>query len=239
MTNMKNRIRILGVVLAVAGVAMAAAGFFYGLPQATDGLASAQAMYEAQGVTLSYNEQGQLVDRGTTEGADKIMSLLENDWKFPVNRASFDPDDPVVNTRDELMFQYATITYHVLHGEVAVKLTEKDVPITYRGVTYTEAGEYKIAPLKYYAQLDRTNVIEAQLRNAWTPQALALVAALAGGHANQAAGELAQATTLAVTGIGLMFALAGSGLVWVTFGREATVDAKRGVAAVIVPAAPK
>lgn len=232
---MMTRVRILGVLLAAAGLAVAGAGFLYGLPQANDGLASAQAMYEAQGVSLTYNEQGQLVDRGTVEGAQKIMTLLEDDWKFPVDRANFDPNDPIVNTRDELMFQYATITYHVLHGEVAVKLAEKDVPVTYRGVTYTEPGEYKIAPERYYAQLDRTHVIEGQLRSAWTPQALALTGALAGGHANQAAGELAAATSLAVGALGLLFAAAGGGLVWVSYGRDVAVRVRRGAPSVAAP----
>ena len=220
MVTIKNRIRVLGVFLASAGLLMALVGAVYGMPQARDGLASAQAMYEAQGVELAYNEEGLLVDRGTTEGADNIMRLLVEEWRFPVRAADFDPNDPLVNTRSELMFQYATITYHVLHGEVDVKLTSEQVPLTYRGVTYTEAGTYKIAPLAYYGQLDRTHAIEGQLRSAWTPAALALTGALAGGHANQAAGELAFATTLAIIGIGILFALAGSGLVWVSFGRE-------------------
>jgi hypothetical protein len=230
MVTTMNRIRIVGIFAIVAGLAMAGAGSLYGMPQATDGLASAQAMYEAQGVSLTYDDEGQLVDRGTTEGAAKIMTLLEDDWRFPVDHANFDPSDPIVNTRDELMYQYATITYHVLHGAVKVTLTAEQVPITYRGVTYTEAGVYDIAPEGYYAQFDRTNPIESQLRAAWTPQALALVAALAGGHANQAAGELAFATTLAITGIGLLFAFAGAGLVWVSFGREAPVSRKRAAA---------
>lgn len=222
-TTMK-RIRIVGILLVVAGVGLAGAGFAYGMPQANDGLASAQAMYEAQGVVLTYNDEGQLTDRGTTEGAAKIMKLLVEDWKFPVNRANFDPADPLVDTRDELMYQYATITYHVLNSVVKVTLTAEQVPITYRGVTYSEAGVYDIAPLGYYAQFDRANPIESQLRAAWTPQALAIVGALAGGHANQAAGELALATTLAIGGIGLLFAFGGAGLVWVSFGREAPVS---------------
>lgn len=223
MVTTLKRIRIVGILLVSAGVALASVGLFYGMPQATDGLDSAQAMYEAQGVKLSYNDQGQLIDRGTPEGAAKIMVLLEETWKFPVNHANFNPADPIVNTRDELMFQYATITYHVLHGAVKVTLTAEQVPITYRGVTYTEPGVYEIAPEGYYADFDRTNPIESQLRAAWTPQALALTAALAGGHANQAAGELAYMTTLAVAGIGGLFALSGAGLVWVSFGREVPV----------------
>lgn len=221
--GMQRRMRLLGIALVTAGIAVAAAGFLYGLPKANDGLASAQAMYEAQGVTLSYNEAGQLVDRGTPEGAQKIMSLLKDEWKYPVDDGNFDPSDPIINTRDELMYQYATITYHVLHGTVAVKLTAADVPITYRGVTYAEAGTYNMTVEKYYAQFDRSNPIERQLRDAWSPLAIALTGSLAGGHANQAAGELAQATSVGMGGIGLLFAAAGAGLVWVTFGRSVPV----------------
>lgn len=218
MQTVMKRLRTVGILLVVAGLAVAGVGFFYGVSTANAGLASAQAMYQAQEVKLSYNDQHELVDRGTTEGASNIMKLLTDEWKFPVRSADFDPNDPIVNTRSELMFYYATITYHVLNTEVDVKLTAEQVPITYRGVTYTEAGTYKIAPLAYYAQLDRTHAIEGQLRAAWTPQALALTGALAGGHANQAAGELALATTLAITGIGGLFAFAGAGLVWASYG---------------------
>ena len=218
MQTIMKRLRTFGYILVAAGLFVAGFGAFYGVKTASDGLASAQAMYEAQGVTLTYNENGQLIDRGTPEAAAKIMDLLTKEWQYPVNAADFDPSDPIVDTRSELMFYYATITYHVLHGEVAVKLTEEQVPITYRGVTYSEAGEYRVAPDAYYAQLDRTHPIEGQLRAAWTPAALALTGALSSGHANQAAGELALATTLAVTGIGGLFAFAGAGLVWVSYG---------------------
>ena len=40
---------------------------------------------------LEYNEDGQLVDRGETEGARAIMSLLEDDWKYPVVESELDP----------------------------------------------------------------------------------------------------------------------------------------------------
>lgn len=219
MDSLKLRVRIVGAALVVAGLAVAGAGFLYGLPQADDGLDSAQAMYEAQGVTLSYNEDGQLVDRGTTEGAQAILALLEGEWKYPTNHANLDPNDPVINTRDELMYQYATITYHVLHGTVDVVLTAEDVPITYRDVTYADPGTYEIEVGKYYAELDRSNPIERQLRSAWSPTALALTGTLAAGHANQAAGELAAATTLAIGSIGLLFAGAGAGIVWISYAR--------------------
>ncbi len=223
----------------VAGLAVAGMGFFYGLPQANDGLDAAQAMYEDEAVTLSYNDAGQLVDRGTPEGAQKILDLLEQDWKYPVNRANLDPDDPLVNTRDELMYQYATIIYHVKHSVVAVKLTAADVPITYNGVTYTEAGTYNITVEKYFAELDRTNPIEKQLRDSWSALALALTGSLAGAHANQAVGELARATSLGMGGLGLLFAAAGGGLVWMSFGRSAPTQAPvHATAQVARPAAP-
>ncbi len=213
-----KRIRILGSILAAAGLAVASLGFFYGMPTANDGLDSAQAMYAAQGVSLNYNEDGQLTDRGTPEGAQAILAMLERDWDYPVNHANLDPNDPLVNTRDELMYQYAVITYHVLHGKVAVVLGEDQVPITYRGVTYSEPGTYDIEVGAYYAEFDRTHPIEGQLRAAWSPQALALLGALAGGHANQAAGEVAWFMSLAIGGLGVLFAVAGGGLVWVSYG---------------------
>ncbi len=217
MNRTMKRIRILGSILAAAGLAVASIGFLYGMPTANDGLESAQAMYAAQGVTLNYNDAGQLVDRGTPEGAQAILAMLEGEWKYPINHANLDPSDPLVNTRDELMYQYAVITWHVLHGKVGVQLTDEQVPITYRGVTYNEAGTYDIEVGAYYAELDRTHPIEGQLRGAWSPQALALLSALAGGHANEAAGEVAWFMSLAMGGMGLLFAVAGGGLVWVSF----------------------
>ncbi|MEK6976061.1 MAG: hypothetical protein AABY18_06935 [Candidatus Thermoplasmatota archaeon] len=223
--NITIRLRIVGYAVAVAGLGLAGAGFLYGTPQATDGLASAQAMYESQGVSLSYDANGTLVDRGTPEGAQAIMDLLEKEYKYPINHDNFDPKDPLVNTRDELMFEYATITYHVLHTKVAVKLTDADVPITYRDVEYTEPGTYNITLEHYYAHLDRTNPIERQLREAWSPLAFGLTSALAGAHANQAAGELALMTTLAVGGVGLLFAATGGALVWATYGHNKSTKA--------------
>ncbi len=217
--NIMMRLRIVGIALVVGGLGLTGAGFLYGLPLADDGLDAAQQMYEAQGITLAYDEQGRLLDRGTPEGADAIMALLVDEYQYPVDRSNFDPGDPVVNTRDELMYQYAVITYHVLHGTAAVTLTAEQVPITYRGVEYTEPGTYDIEVGAYYAELDRTHPIEGQLRGAWSPLALSLTSMLAAGHANQAAGELASATSLGIGFIGLLFAAAGGGAVWISYGR--------------------
>lgn len=222
-----KRLRILGIVLAAAGLAVAGFAFAYGVPTAQSGLDSAQAMYADQGVTLSYNDDGELLDRGTPEGAQRIMALLEDTWRYPVDESNFDPNDPLVDTRDELMYQYAVIVYHVYHGQTTVTLGADDVPITYRGVTYEEAGDYEIAPMAYYAELDRNHVIEGQLRSAWSPLALSLTAYLSSGHANQAAGELAFMTSLDVGGIGLLFVAAGGGLVWATASQVSVLPGPR------------
>jgi hypothetical protein len=218
--NAFQRLRVVGIVMIVAGLAVASVGFLYGIPTANDGLDSAQAMYESQGISLSYDDQGRLVDRGTVEGAQAIMRLLEVEWRFPVKHSSFDPNDPLINTRDELMFQYATIVYHVLHTKQKVVLNETQVPITFRGVTYDQPGTYEIEVGAYYGALNRMHPIEGQLRAAWSPLALALTSYLAAGHANQAAGELALMTSLGIGAIGLLAIVAGAGLAWVGMARK-------------------
>ena len=73
---------------------------------------------------LSYNDQGQLVDRGETAGAAGIMSLLVNDWGYAVDKSELDPNDPIVNTATEYMYQMATISYHILPGTQTVVFAE-------------------------------------------------------------------------------------------------------------------
>ncbi|MDX1535361.1 MAG: hypothetical protein R3346_01185 [Candidatus Spechtbacterales bacterium] len=210
------RMKVLGSLVALGGLLMMVVGGLYVIPTASAGLESAQAMYEWQGVTANYNEDGELVDRGTTEAAGHILELLEGEWEFPLNHDNMDADDPLVNTRDELMWQFAVITYHVAHGEETVVLTEEDLPLTYRGVEYTEPGEYEIAVEKTYAELDRRHPVEGQLRSAWDARVLALQSILSSGHANQAAGELALGVGWLVTGLGFGFLVLGAGLVWAT-----------------------
>src|SRR5688572_3218345 len=68
-----NRLRGLGIVLGIIGLAFVVAGGFAFL-KVQEGQTSLKAFSAAQGVELSYNEDGQLVDRGETEGAQAIMS---------------------------------------------------------------------------------------------------------------------------------------------------------------------
>ena len=44
------------------------------------------------------------------------MALLVEDWAYPVVASDLNPNDPLVNTPTEYMYQMATISYHTLHG---------------------------------------------------------------------------------------------------------------------------
>ena len=76
---MKKRFTILGAILMLIGAGFIVAGGV-AYTKVQDGYDSLQAFSEAQNVTLSYNDDGQLVDRGTTEGAEAIMTLLTDEW---------------------------------------------------------------------------------------------------------------------------------------------------------------
>jgi len=120
---LRKPLGLLGIFLIVVGIGyFVGAGVAYSKVQG--GYGSLQAFSEAQNVELTYNEDGQLIDRGTVEGAQGIMSLLEDDWNFPVVEGDLDSNDPLVNTATEYMFQMATIGYHVLHGTQTIVLDE-------------------------------------------------------------------------------------------------------------------
>ncbi|MGB5656671.1 MAG: hypothetical protein WBN35_08670, partial [Acidimicrobiia bacterium] len=142
---MAKRLRTLGIALSVIGLLFVVGGGV-AYTQVQDGYNSLQSFSEAQNVQLSYNEDGELIDRGTTEGADAIMMLLTEDWGYPVKEADLDPNDPLVNTASEYMFQMATITYHTLYGTQTVVLTE---PVEYNGETFA-AGEYQFDVNGFY-----------------------------------------------------------------------------------------
>jgi hypothetical protein len=121
----------------VIGV-IAVAGGAYGYLQVQDGAKALQGFSDAQNVTLTYNEDGKLVDRGTEEGAAAIMALLKDDWKWPVAQGDLNPDDPLVDSGTEYMYQMATIAYHTLTGEQQVTLAERK--------EYNGDGEEGVAP---------------------------------------------------------------------------------------------
>jgi hypothetical protein len=188
-----------------------------------DGYSSLQAFSEAQNVTLTYDESGQLTDRGTTEGAEAIMDLLTEEWDYPVVEADLDPNDPLVNTATEYMYQMAAISYHTLNGTQTVVLEEA---VEYNGETF-EPGVYEFeVDGRYWTGFDREHPIEGAAREqAWSGTAHGLIGELGVGTVTHSALQMGLALAGLLAGIGLTFLLAGTGLVWVGSGRiEREVD---------------
>ncbi|HTH07336.1 MAG TPA: hypothetical protein VL916_15760 [Ilumatobacteraceae bacterium] len=217
---MKNRLGVVGAILVVAGfVFVIAGGVAYSKVQ--DGYDSLQAFSEAQNVTLTYNDQGQLTDRGETAGADAIMALLTDDWQYPVVASDFDPNDPLVNTASEYMYQMATIAYHTLHGTQTVVLDET---VEYNGTTYP-AGTYEV-PVdgRYWTGFDRQNPLEGPAREqAWSGTAHALIAELGVGTVTHSTLQMGLAMAGLFAGVGLVFMLTGGGLFWAGRGKRVVV----------------
>jgi hypothetical protein len=213
MTRMKK----LGIVLAVIGLGfMIGGGVAFTMTQ--DGYQSLQAFSEAQGVELTYNEAGNLIDRGTEEGAQAIMALLTEDWAFSVVESDLDPNDPLVNTASEYMYQMAAVTYHTLNGTQTIVLTDT---VEYNGEVF-EAGTYEF-PIdgRYWTDFDRLHPLEGPARGmAWTGTAHALIAELGVGTVTHSALQMGLALAGLFAGIGATFVLTGLGLVWVANGKD-------------------
>jgi hypothetical protein len=210
---MYGRMRGLGIVLAVMGLLFIAGGAF-AFAKTYEGYNSLQALSAAQSVTLSYNDQGQLVDRGDTAEAQAILSLLRDEWKYPVNASDLNPNDPTVNTATEFMYQMATITHHVTSGTQTIVLPED---VTAADGTVYKAGTYEFkVDGRYFSQFNRANPIEGAARDkAWSPAALALISNLGVGTATATALQLGFGIAGLFAGIGLFALGAGFGLVWV------------------------
>lgn len=205
---MKN-FQILGLVLAVIGLAfLVTGGVAYTKVQ--EGYDSLHAFSEAQNVTLSYNDDGQLTDRGTTEGADAILVLLEEDWNYPVTDSDLDPNDPLVNTGTEYMYQMATIVYHVLHGTQVVVLEED---VEYEGEVYA-AGTYEFdVDGRYWTDFDRRHPIEGPARaQAWSGTAHGLVAELGVGTVTHSTLQMGLALSALFAAVGLTQIVTGVGM---------------------------
>lgn len=208
---MADRLRKLGMVLAAIGIVFVLGGI-YAYTQVQAGYASLDAFSAAQNVTLNYNEDGQLVDRGSTEAADEIMKMLKDDWGYAVKDSELDPNDPLVNTATEYMYQMAVIAHHVMYGTQTVVLDE---PVEYEGETFAK-GEHEFEVNgRYWTGFDRLHPIEGPAREmAWTGTAHALIAELGVGTVTASALQLGLALSMLVLGIGLTFALMGFGLMW-------------------------
>jgi hypothetical protein len=229
----KKPMGLLGIFLIVVGIGyFVGAGIAYSKVQG--GYDSLQAFSEAQNVELNYNDEGQLVDRGEVEGAQAIMALLEDDWGFPVVESDLDPNDPLVNSATEYMYQMATISYHTLHGTQTVTLTEADLTGD-DGTVATEFdcnGEMVAVPNpfpaegvtcdfnvdgRYWTGFDRSVPVEAAARDmAWSGTAHALVAELGVGAATHSTLQLALGVAALLAGLGVVCTVMGVAFLWDT-----------------------
>jgi hypothetical protein len=213
---MTKRLQTLGVVLSLIGLGfLVGAGVAYTKVQA--GYDSLKAFSAAQNVELTYNTDGQLTDRGETKGAEAIMALLQDDWKYPVVESDLNPSDPLVNTASEYMFQMATVSYHTLHGTQTVVLAED---AEYKGKTY-KAGTYQFdVDGKYWTGFDREHPIEGIAREqAWSGTAHGLIGELGVGTVTHSALQMGLAIAGILAGLGLTIILAGLGLIWAVRGK--------------------
>jgi len=210
---MTSRLRGLGIVLVLIGIGFLIGGG-YTFWKVQEGQTSLNDFSAAQNVTLSYNDDGQLVDRGEVAGADAIMALLTDDWGYPVAQGDLNPDDPVVNTASEYMYQMATVAYHTLHGTQTVVLPED---VEYEGQVF-KAGTYEV-PIdgRYFSQLDRQHPLEGPARDqAWSGTAHALIAELGVGTTTAQMLQMGLAVAALFAGVGATVILTGSGLIWAT-----------------------
>lgn len=233
----KKPLGLLGVFLIVVGI-----GYFVGAgvaySKAQGGYGAMEAFAAEQNVELTYNEDGQLIDRGEVAGGEAIMSLLEDDWNFPVTmgKGGLDPNDPVVNNQSEYMYQMATIVYHTLHGEQNVTLTQAQIDAaiesgalepdgTYNGVVEAYQGEVLEAGVPYTVAIDgrywtefaRGDVLDGPARDlAWSGTAHALVAELGVGAATHSALMLALGIAGLLAGLGVVCTVMGVAFLWHT-----------------------
>lgn len=213
---MTARIRILGIFLVIGGLLFVGAGAFT-FVKTQEGTASLKAFSEKQNVKLAYDDKGQLGGENPEEAAG-IMSLLVDDWKYPVVKSDLDPNDPIVNTATEYMYQMATINYHILTGTQTVVFAE-DVTAANGDVIPAGTYDFKVDG-RYYADFNRANPIEGAARGqAWSATALGLIGELGVGTTTASALQLALAMAGLLAGIGLAVIFTGLGLVWVSAAR--------------------
>jgi hypothetical protein len=240
---MASRLRITGVALLIVGIiALGAAGYAY--MKVLSGSDALQGFSEAQNVTLSYNGDGQLIDRGSTEGADAILALLKDDWKWPVVDGDLNPKNPVVNTATEYMFQMATIAHHTLDGTQTVVLTERvewdgngDGTVDPNAPVYTggewdpatagedaifEPGVYQVPVAgRYYSQFNRLHPLDGPAREqAWSGLVHGLFAELGVGATSYSSIEMGQGVALVTALMGVGFLVIGGGLLWAGIAKE-------------------
>jgi len=208
---MYARFKVLGLAMIVAGFVFVGVGG-YTYVKTEEGASSLQAFSTAQDVKLSYNDQGQLTDRGEPAGAEKILRLLTEDWGYTIVPGDFDPNDPLVNTATEYMYQMAAIAFHTLNSTQTVAVADH----TDYNDEHFMPGEYEFAvDGRYWSQFDRGNPIEVKAREqAWTGTAQALIAELGVGSVTASALQIGFGIAALAAALGATFVLLGAGLIW-------------------------
>ena len=229
---LRKPLGLLGIFLVLVGIGyFVGAGVAYSKVQG--GYGALQSFSEVQNVELSYNDKGQLTDRDEVEGGLAIRSLLEDDWGFPIVESDLDPNDPLVNSATEYMYQMATISYHTLHGTQTVVLSEADLtgddgmatefdcngemvavpdPFPAEGVTC----DFEVDG-RYWTGFDRAVPVEAAARDmAWSGTAHALVAELGVGAATHSTLQLALGVSALLAGLGVVCTVMGAAFIWET-----------------------
>ena len=159
---MNGRLKGLGAMLVIIGIAFVAAGgyAFIKTPGGRE---------VAPGVQRGPERQAQLQRSGPArrprrhrEARRRSCRCSPTTGAIAVNTADLNPNDPLVNTASEYMYQMATISYHTLHGTQTVVLPED---VTAADGTVYKAGTYEF-PVdgRYWTGFDRTNPIEAAAR---------------------------------------------------------------------------
>jgi hypothetical protein len=237
---MTSRIKTLGLALTVLGLIFVAGGF-YAFTKVQAGADSLQAFSAVQNVNLSYNEEGQLVDRGDPEQAQTILTMLKEDWGYPVNESELNPNDPLVNTGTEYMYQMATVSYHTLHATTTVTLADDVEDVEYNGVTYHGGDTVEfVNDGRYWTGFDRTNPIEGAAREKiWTGTAHALIAELGVGSVTASTLQMGLGLAGFMGGVGLTTIVLGLGLVWAASGSSAPATVTEKPKAQVAPAKPK
>ncbi len=209
---MHSRLRLLGIAMLASGVFGAGVGAFT-LIKTMDGVNSLQAFSQAQAVKLSYSDAGQLVDRGEPEGAQKILDLVTKDWGYAIAQGDLNPNDPLVNTASEYMYQMGTIAYHTLNSTVTITLTEDK---EYKGEKFP-AGDYEfVNDGRYWTGFDRQHPIEGPAREKiWTPTAHALIGQLGVGAVTASTLTIGLGLVGVIGGLAGTLGLLGLGLIWV------------------------
>lgn len=239
---MASRLRITGVVLIIVGlIAWGAAG--YAFLQTQGGSNALQGFSEAQDVRLAYNEDGQLIDRGTTEGGEAIKSLLGDTWGWPINEGELDPNDTLVDTATEYMYQMATIAYHTLHGTQNVVLTDTAYwdgssrvdtapadaeeyfggewdPAAVGEAAVFNPGTYTVPVAeRYWTGFNRLHPLDGPAREqTWNGTVHGLFAQLGVGATTATSLQLALGIVGITALMGLGFVIAGGGLLWIGMG---------------------